>query len=209
MEKKNCPYHGKLLLFCVNGWFWKKSYYPFRLGHSLWMGRNCILVFLFVCLCLNCVVVTSRNNLPYAEGLKSMICLSFSVVPSVSDAETSVLLMLTTWEGGGGVTSWNHEKIPKCLSALFHTTFKHFASTKLIWHNKRKKILPLLSLLCSFCLYSSCQSVCLFGGRYTQQTGWTLLLGYIHIKSGCLAPSWRITWRCGSVCVITQNYCGD
>lgn len=115
--------------------------------------------------------------------------------------------MLTTF--GGGVTSWNHEKIPKCLSALFHTTFKHFASTKLIWHNKRKKILPLLSLLCSPCLYSSCQSVCLFGGRYTRQTGWTLLLGYIHIKSGCLAPSWRITWRCGSVCVITQNYCGD
>lgn len=80
VEKKNCPYHGKLLLFCVNnGWFWKKSYYPFRLGHSLWMGRNCILVFLFVCFCLSSVVVTSRNHLPSAEGLKSMICLSCSI----------------------------------------------------------------------------------------------------------------------------------
>lgn len=75
---------------------------------------------LFVCFCLNCVVVTSRNNLPYAEGLKSMICLSFSVVPSVSDAETSVLLMLTTWEGGGGLL---HEIMKKYLNVfqLFFT----------------------------------------------------------------------------------------
>lgn len=133
-----------------------------------------------------------------------MICLSCSICIRCWNR-----CFIDAYHFWGGVTSWNHEKIPKCLSALFHTTFKHFASTKLIWHNKRKKILPLLSLLCSPCLYSSCQSVCLFGGRYTRQTGWTLLLGYIHIKSGCLAPSWRITWRCGSVCVITQNYCGD